>query len=125
MSSFIRLSLISTFVTALALPSAALAENAAHKGHMTLDHPVVVADHQLAAGEYQLHWQDNGSTTEVSFVENGKTVATAKAQIVSLKTKPSDDVIDTVHDAAGRVTLVEARFSGQTRALDFGTSSAN
>jgi len=125
MSSYIRSALISTFIAAVALPSSVFAENVSHKGHMTIEEKVVVADHELAPGEYQVRWQDNGATTEVSFIENGKTVATATAQVVALKTKPSEDTMDTMRDSAGRVSVREIRFSGQTRALDFGTAGTN
>lgn len=120
MKLFIRSTFIASFALALALPAAAFADNVIHKGHLNVEQPTTVADHQLAPGEYQLRWQQDGATAQVSVVEGGKTVVTTTAKVVTLKSKASGDSTDTIHDASGRTSLVEVRFSGQDLALDFG-----
>jgi hypothetical protein len=119
MSSFIRSAILPTFVFALALPVASFAKDASYKGHITVDAPIVIADHALKAGTYQVRWQETGNTAQVDVVDGGKVLVSTTAQVKTLAGKASDDMIDTVRDASGQTVLVEARFSGQVHALDF------
>jgi hypothetical protein len=119
MSSFIRSVILPTFVFAVALPAASFAKDASHKGHISTDSPIVIADHALKPGTYQVRWQESGTSAQVSVVDGGKVLLSTTAQVKALNSKSSDDVIDTVRNASGQTVLVEARFSGQEHALDF------
>jgi len=52
-----------------------------HKS-VTLDQDAMVGAQQLKPGQYTLKWDDSQNTTSVNFQQNGKTVATAQAQVV-------------------------------------------
>jgi hypothetical protein len=52
-----------------------------HKS-MSFGQKAVVGGQQLQAGDYTLKWDDSQNTTSVAFQQNGKTVATAPAQVV-------------------------------------------
>ena len=84
--------------------------------------PIVIADHALKPGTYQVRWQESGNTAQVNVVEGSKVLVSTTAQVKALNSKSSDDVIDTVRHASGQTVLVEARFSGQAHALDFQSS---
>ncbi len=120
MTAAIRIGLISAFMGLLAVPSAAQADSASHKGHLSIDRAVVVGNQPLAPGEYQLRWQEHGNTADVSIVEGNKVLVTTTAQVVTLPSKADGDITDTRADGAGRIALVETRFSGQEHALRFG-----
>ena len=48
---------------------------------VSFDQPVKVAEAQLKAGDYKVVWSGSGSDVQVSFIQNGKTVATAPATL--------------------------------------------
>jgi hypothetical protein len=52
-----------------------------HKS-VTFDQTAVIGTQQLKPGTYTLKWDDSQPNTTVDFQNNGKTVATAPAQIV-------------------------------------------
>jgi hypothetical protein len=122
MKSFIRWSFIPAVALLCMTSSQAFADSTSHKGHITLSEATQIANQTLAPGDYQMKWQQDGSTAQVSVVENGKVVATTTANVVTLKSKADNDEASTSKDAAGKVSLVEARFSGQNVALDFGAA---
>jgi hypothetical protein len=50
---------------------------------------------RLAPGEYTMQWTESGATAEVSFVQNGKSVAQAPAKIVNLARPSASDSLTT------------------------------
>jgi hypothetical protein len=56
---------------------------------VTISDPVQVGGTQLKPGDYRVEWQGTGSTTQVSFMRSGKTVATATATL-----KTGDEEVD-------------------------------
>jgi len=86
------------------------------------EHSVVIAESvqvgstQLKPGTYKVEWEGNGPSLRVSFMENGKTVATAEGKMVD-KDRPSlyDDIV--VGTAGKSQTLKEISFRGKKETL--------
>ena len=113
------LALLSTF--ALLTPLSTLARDK-NEHSVTIYDSVVVGATQLKPGNYKIEWRETGPTVQVSFLEDGKTVATVPG---TLKTNDDqvtrdDTVIDTTN-ANGKV-LKEIDFGHQKEALLFGTT---
>ena len=111
------LALLSTF--ALLTPLSTLARDK-NEHSVTIYDSVVVGATQLKPGNYKIEWRETGPTVQVSFLEDGKTVATVPG---TLKTNDDqvtrdDTVIDTTN-ANGKV-LKEIDFGHQKEALLLG-----
>jgi hypothetical protein len=78
---------------------------------------VQVGNTQLQPGNYKVEWQGTGPDVQVSFLQNGKTVATVPG---TLKTNPqvSQDAIVTDNASASR-KLDEIDFGRDKQALVF------
>jgi hypothetical protein len=111
------LALLSTLI--LVFPLAALARD---KNQHTVDLPdtVQVGATQLKAGTYKVQWQGSGSAVQVTFRQNGKTVATLPATLKANDGEASQDAIitDTTTSASAKL-LKEIDFGHQKEALVF------
>ncbi len=121
--SFRRVALIPVLTFALA-SSTLLAQGASHKGRLTLDRPIAVAGQTLKAGQYQVRWDEDGSTAQVKVVKDAKVLVTTTAKVVALEKKPVGDRTDTVRDASGQESLSRIQFAGQMQELQFGDQAA-
>ena len=88
---------------------------------------VVISDNiqigstQLKAGTYKVEWQGAASALQVSFMRDGKVVATTQAKMVEKKNEfPSDEIITANVDKTRR--LEEIGFGGKKEALVFATN---
>ena len=85
-------------------------------------HPVDIPDAvqvgstRLKAGSYKVEWQGTGPLVQVSFLLDGKTVATASG---TLKMKNNEATNDAIVTNADTKTLEEIEFGGQKEALVF------
>ncbi len=52
---------------------------------VTLSDSVQVAGKQLPPGDYRIRWEGSGSNVQVTFLKNGKDVATASAKMEAKK----------------------------------------
>jgi hypothetical protein len=108
-------------IVALLSPVCALARDK-NQHSVNIPDSVQVGGTQLKPGSYKVAWQGTGPAVQVSFLQNGKTVATAPG---TLKTN-DDQVIqdDIVTDATSSKTkaLKEIDFGHQKEALVFGQS---
>jgi hypothetical protein len=99
----------------------AVAAFAKEKNHHSVDIPqtVQVGTSRLEPGKYTMQWNLSGSTADVSFVRNGKSVARVPAKVVNLDhPAPTDSV--TVKTTAGNAeALEEIEFDGQREAFSF------
>ncbi len=75
-----------------------------------------VGSTQLKAGTYEVEWQGTPSSLRVSFLQDGKTLATTNGKMVEKNiASPYDDVITThVHNT---LRLEEIDFHGRKEAL--------
>lgn len=84
---------------------------------------VVVAGHQLKPGHYKLEWNQPGPKVEVSFVRQGKTVATAPATLQTNDAQVKQDDIITRKTASNQNRLTEIDFGHQKEAILFARQS--
>ena len=80
---------------------------------------------RLAPGEYTMEWNVSGATAEVSFVQNGKSVAQAPAKIVSiLPVRSASDSLTTRTTTDNTKALEEVEFGGHKEAFSFSDTPA-
>jgi hypothetical protein len=76
---------------------------------------------KLAAGEYKMEYQVNGSTAEVHFLKGKKEVASTSAQVVEAEKAPGQDAIITQDSGDGTAKLLEIQFARQKSSIRFGS----
>ena len=74
---------------------------------------------QLKPGNYKAEWQGSGPAVQVSFRQNGKTVATLPATLKANDDQVTQDAIMTEATSADRSELKEIDFGRQKEALVF------
>lgn len=97
---------------------------AAEKGSMKLIQPAFVGGIQLAPGEYNLSWQENGSNIELKVAKGNKVVATTSAKTVDLKNAASANGTETKQNAEGKAAVSQIFFRGKTQALEIATENS-
>ena len=92
---------------------------------VTIYNSIQVGSTQLKPGDYTVEWQESSTGVQVSFLQNGKTVATVPG---TLKTNDDqvtqDDVVTDTINAKGSV-LKEIDFGRQKEALFWGRKAAD
>jgi hypothetical protein len=89
---------------------------------ITIGDAVTVGSTQLKPGHYKVEWQGTGPAVQVNFVRNGKTVATAPANLKTDDSQVKQDDVIMDRTNAHNQTLKEIDFSHQKEALMFGQS---
>jgi hypothetical protein len=102
---------------ALLFPVGALARNNAHS--IQIVDVVEIGTTQLKPGDYKVEWQGSGPAVQVSFRQNGKTVATLPATLKANDDQVTQDAIMTEATSADRSELKEIDFGRQKEALVF------
>src|SRR5216683_892221 len=102
---------------ALLFPVGALARNNAHS--IQIVDVVQIGTTQLKPGDYKVEWQGTGPAVQVSFRQNGKTVATLPATLKANDDQVTQDAIMTEATSADRSELKEIDFGRQKEALVF------
>src|SRR5690348_1056324 len=103
---------IALFTLLLSLSAFAKDNN---KGSMNLSSTAQVAGTQLQPGNYTIEWSGTGSTAQVTFLRNGKIVATAPGSVVQLKNRPPyDQVVMSTNN--GQNVIQEIDFGSKTTA---------
>jgi hypothetical protein len=99
-------------------PVAALARDNTTR---SLDIPsaVVVGNQHLKPGHYKVEWQAPGPQVEVSFVRNGKTVASVPGTLKTNDMQVTQSDIVTRETASHRNVLTEIDFGHQKEAILF------
>jgi hypothetical protein len=115
---------MSVLTFALASSSTLFAQGSSHKGRLTIDRPIAVAGQTLKAGQYQVRWEDDGTTAQVKVLKDAKVLVTTTAKVVALEKKPIGDRTDTVRDANGHESIARIQFAGQMQELQFGDQAA-
>jgi hypothetical protein len=109
---------------ALLLATSAFAANNVNKGSFEVFEPITVSGHQLAPGQYKLHWDGTGSNVELMILSHGKLVATVPAQLVDLSQAERDNTTVSRTNDDGSHSLTQIDFAGKKYALAFGDESA-
>src|ERR1700689_900819 len=110
------LAVVSTLAVLFPLGALARDKNA-HS--VTIPDATQVGNTQLAPGEYEVQWQGAGPVVQVSFEQNGKTVATAPSTLKSNDELVTQDDIVTDSNSANTTVLKEIDFGRQKEALVF------
>jgi hypothetical protein len=116
---FIRRAKYMVLLAALGLmvPFSALARSK-NECKVVFSEAVQVGTTQLQAGTYKVEWKGDTSSLDVSFLKNGKTVATAQGKMI--EKKKSSDYDQIITNAAGATKrLEEIDFGGKKDALVF------
>src|ERR1700726_325706 len=105
---------------ALLLATSAFAANKGTKGSIELEKSTTVSGHQLAPGQYKLHWDGTGSNVELMILSHGKLVATVPAQLLDLSQAERDNATVSRTNDDGSQSLTQIDFAGKKYALAFG-----
>lgn len=109
------------FVFALTLTTAAFAGN--NKMHyVSVAHDVQLNGKTLPAGDYYVKYDTSGPTAQVTFLKNGKEVASANGQVKQLDSAPEYNQIVT-QDGNGTKTLSEIDFAKTKTGVTFEASA--
>ena len=103
--------------SALLFPLGALARDSAHT--VEISSVVQIGSTHLKPGNYKVAWQGTGPVVQVSFQQNGKTVATLPATLKTNVDQVKQDAIMTEGTSADAATLKEIDFGHQKEALVF------
>jgi hypothetical protein len=107
---------------ALLSPLGALARENGHS--VDIDNAVQVGGTQLNPGTYKVEWQGTGSAVQVSFSQNGKTVATVPGTLKTNDQEVTQDEIMIEGTGTDTKTLKEIDFGHQKEALVFGQDAS-
>jgi hypothetical protein len=108
----------------LLLPASALAADNTSRS-VNIPTPVVVQGQRLPAGHYKVEWDGAGPRVQVSFVRNGKTVATVPAMLRINDIQAQQDDIETRQSASNQNVLREIDFEHHKESLTFGMNQSN
>lgn len=102
-------------VVVLAFASVAFAGSNTRKENIQIYGPTHVNGSVLPAGEYVAKWEGTGPSVQVSFVRDGKVIATAPATVVE-STEKADN---TAAELQGDRDLNVLHFAGKKYSLSF------
>lgn len=85
-----------------------------------LFHVVQIGNTELKAGNYKVEWQGTGPAVQMTFLRDGKTVATVPGTLKTNDDQVVQDGIVTETTSASRSALREIDFGRQKEALVFG-----
>lgn len=108
--------------SALLFPVGALARDSAHK--IEISSAVQIGSTHLKPGNYKVEWQGTGPVVQVSFQQNGKTLATLPATLKTNDDEARQDAVMTEGTSADATTLKEIDFGHQRQALVFDQTSS-
>lgn len=102
--------------TLVIVTAAAFAKDKNHHS-VVISQTVQVGNTRLAPGEYTMQWNESGTTAEVSFVQNGKSVAEVPAKIGDLARPSASDSLTVRAETDNTVALEEVQFGGHQGGL--------
>jgi len=100
---------------ALFMAAGAFASNN-NRGYLRTDEAVEINGQRLPAGEYQVKWEGNGPSVELSFMQGRKEVAKVSAKEVTLDQAPVYDTA-VINRSNGKASISEIRFAGKKTAF--------
>jgi hypothetical protein len=116
--------LVATAVFSLLLPLSLLAKDNSNKHSIKTQifQPATVAGTVLAPGQYKVEWTGTGPAVKAEFKSNGKTVATAPANLSELANGSQPDTVSYQKESDGTQTIRE--INGKNQTLKFGTEAS-
>ena len=93
------------------------------KKSVTLPNAVEVNGKTLPAGDYKVKVDTNGNNAQVTFIKNGKEVASAPAEVKTLAVKQNGTQVR-MDTASSTPRLQEIDFNGSTTAVKFASNMA-
>ena len=99
----------------------AISAFASHKNQhsVSIYDSVKVGGTQLKPGDYKLEWQGSGPAVQVAFMQNGNTLATARATLRTNDHQATQDAVVVDTTTAKTKALEEIVFAHQKEALVF------
>jgi hypothetical protein len=88
-------------------------------GTMVLHSDVILNGSHLASGTYDVRWTNHSPEVAVSFLQDGKVVATATGKIVDRGRKCESNEVMYNSDANGAHVIAEIRFRGSSEVIVF------
>ncbi len=89
---------------------------------ITLFHDAQLNGKTLPAGEYTVKCNNTGATSQVTFLRNGKEVASATGQVKQLSSAPESNQLVT-QDGNGSATISEIDFAHSNTGVTFESSA--
>ena len=113
--------LLAALVLVILLPAAALAET--HTGSLNLPTAASLNGKQLEPGIYNVRWEGEGSSAQISILKGKATVASANANVVNRdRAERSNSVVfSSATDVQKNIS--EIRFEGKKTVLTFENAS--
>jgi len=87
--------------------------------NMVLRSDATLAGTHLASGNYNVQWQTHSPGATVSFLKDGKVVATAEGNVVDRGTKYQSNEVMFDETADGARVIRELRFKGSSEVIEF------
>ncbi len=114
---------LASFLLLAAMTVPCFARNG-HSANIHLTHAIKVGTATLHEGNYKMVWDDSTPMVKVSFLRNGKALATADAKLnvaENALSSPQPEITFSQHDGADTLDSIEMRHM----TLVFSPSSAN
>ena len=92
---------------------------------ITLSESTSINGQKLAAGEYKVKYQVNGSTADLHFLKGNKEVASASGQVVEMANAAREDSVVTTANGDGTSKLIELQFANKKSAIKLGSESSS
>jgi len=106
------------FIAALALPlSLGAFAKSSNSASFDLTDPAQIGSTTLAPGHYTAQWTGSNSALEISILQHGKTVATARGQLKELPEKAHYTAVTTKQSSDNSSRVDEIDFNNRTEAL--------
>jgi hypothetical protein len=115
MKSVKYLALLSTFALLFSLSAFARDKN---QHSVDIPDTLQVGSTQLQPGTYKVEWQGTGPSVQVTFLQNGKAVATVPGTLTSNKDQPAQNDIVTDTTSSNTKTLAKIDIGHDTLAFE-------
>lgn len=112
-----RVSKVLVGITVLMLAMSAVA--AQNSGKFTLPSAAQLNGKSLAAGEYKVRWEGQGSDVQVTISQGKQTIATVPAKLVERNEKAARNAVVLDSSGGGAGSIVEVQLAGKQAALVF------
>lgn len=102
----------------------ALSASAAQKS-VTVYSDSMLNGQKIAAGDYKVDYEINGSTAQVKFLKNNKTVASSAGQVVEEENPAPQTAVTRTQNPDGTSAIVELQFAKQKTAIRFAPDASD
>lgn len=109
-SIVVALVILSSAISAMALEGSA---------KFSLAEPMICAGTEIKAGQYDVKYQSSSPEATVTFMVEGKIIATVQGKIEELQKKNSSSSVLIGKDSSGRPTILGMQFGGKKIQINF------